>query len=157
MIAACATVYDPEIPVNIYELGLVYAIDIDDDGEVKVEMTLTAPAARARRNCPSRCARRSWRCPVSPLRRRCGLGPAMGPQPHDRRRPAVIEHVLTRATVRHEHHDHHTPHARRALPPLMALTDAAAERLRALYAKGQEGKLLRIGVNTKGCSGLPTT
>ncbi len=44
--------------------------------------------------------------------------------------------------------------ARRALPPLMAVTDAAAERLRALYAHGQEGKLLRIGVGTKGCSGL---
>ena len=43
---------------------------------------------------------------------------------------------------------------RRALPPLMALTDAAADRLRALYAKGQQGKLLRIGVGTKGCSGL---
>ena len=39
--------YDPEIPVNIYELGLIYAIDIDDDGQVKVEMTLTAPG------CPS--------------------------------------------------------------------------------------------------------
>jgi len=43
---------------------------------------------------------------------------------------------------------------RRALPPLMALTDAAADRLRALYANGQHGKLLRIGVGTKGCSGL---
>ena len=43
---------------------------------------------------------------------------------------------------------------RRALPPLMALTDAAAERLRGLYAKGREGMQLRIGVNTKGCSGL---
>ncbi len=43
---------------------------------------------------------------------------------------------------------------RRALPPLMAVTDAAAERLRALYSKGQQGKLLRIGVGTKGCSGL---
>jgi iron-sulfur cluster assembly protein len=43
---------------------------------------------------------------------------------------------------------------RRALPPLMALTDTAADRLRALYANGQEGKLLRIGVGTKGCSGL---
>ena len=44
---AIATVYDPEIPVNIYELGLIYVIDIHDDGSVKVEMTLTAPA------CPS--------------------------------------------------------------------------------------------------------
>jgi FeS assembly SUF system protein len=47
VIAALGTVYDPEIPVNIYELGLIYAIDIHDDGRVKVEMTLTAPA------CPS--------------------------------------------------------------------------------------------------------
>jgi len=47
LIDAIATVYDPEIPVNIYELGLIYAIDIGDDGHVKVEMTLTAPA------CPS--------------------------------------------------------------------------------------------------------
>jgi FeS assembly SUF system protein len=47
LIAAIGTVYDPEIPVNIYELGLIYAIDIHDDGRVKVEMTLTAPA------CPS--------------------------------------------------------------------------------------------------------
>ena len=47
VIAACASVYDPEIPVNIYELGLIYAIDLRDDGSVKVEMTLTAPA------CPS--------------------------------------------------------------------------------------------------------
>ena len=44
--------------------------------------------------------------------------------------------------------------ARRPLPPLMSLTDAAADRLRALYAKGGEGKLLRITVSTKGCSGM---
>jgi iron-sulfur cluster assembly protein len=42
----------------------------------------------------------------------------------------------------------------RALPPLMTLSDSAAERLRRLYASGQQGKLLRISVNTKGCSGL---
>jgi iron-sulfur cluster assembly protein len=49
-----------------------------------------------------------------------------------------------------------TPPARpkRALPPLMQLTEAAAERLRALYATGEGGRLLRIGVKTKGCSGL---
>src|SRR5271157_905209 len=47
LIAAVSHVYDPEIPVNIYELGLIYTIDIGDDGRVKVEMTLTAPA------CPS--------------------------------------------------------------------------------------------------------
>lgn len=43
---------------------------------------------------------------------------------------------------------------RRALPPLMRLSDAAAARLTQLYAKGQVGMLLHIGVNTKGCSGL---
>lgn len=46
------------------------------------------------------------------------------------------------------------PRARRPLPPLMAVSDVAAERLRALYSTGQESKLLRISVNTKGCSGL---
>jgi iron-sulfur cluster assembly protein len=46
------------------------------------------------------------------------------------------------------------PKARRALPPLMALSDAAADRLKSLYAKGQEGMLLRIAVSTKGCSGM---
>lgn len=43
---------------------------------------------------------------------------------------------------------------RRALPQLMTMTDAAAARLCGLYAKGQAGMLLRISVNTKGCSGL---
>ncbi len=43
---------------------------------------------------------------------------------------------------------------RRALPQLMTLTEAAADRLRGLYAKGQQGMLLRVSVNTKGCSGL---
>ncbi len=47
VIAAIAEVYDPEIPVNIFELGLIYTVDIQDDGQVKVEMTLTAPG------CPS--------------------------------------------------------------------------------------------------------
>ncbi len=47
LLDAISTVYDPEIPVNIYELGLIYAVDISDAGAVKVEMTLTAPG------CPS--------------------------------------------------------------------------------------------------------
>ncbi len=38
------TCYDPEIPVDIYELGLVYRIDVDDGGKVEVDMTLTSPA-----------------------------------------------------------------------------------------------------------------
>jgi FeS assembly SUF system protein len=43
IISALKTVYDPEIPADIYELGLVYKIDIEDDRTVKIQMTLTAP------------------------------------------------------------------------------------------------------------------
>ena len=43
MVEALKTVYDPEIPVDIYELGLIYELNPADDGSVKVEMTLTAP------------------------------------------------------------------------------------------------------------------
>jgi FeS assembly SUF system protein len=46
IIAALKKVYDPEMPVNIYELGLIYAVDIDDANRVQIRMTLTAP------NCP---------------------------------------------------------------------------------------------------------
>lgn len=46
IIEVLKTVYDPEIPVNIYDLGLVYKIDFKDDGVLDVDMTLTAP------NCP---------------------------------------------------------------------------------------------------------
>lgn len=46
VIAALKTVYDPEMPVNIYELGLIYGVDVDAGGQVALRMTLTAP------NCP---------------------------------------------------------------------------------------------------------
>jgi FeS assembly SUF system protein len=44
VVAALRQVHDPEIPVNIYDLGLIYRIDVDDKGEVDIDMTLTAPA-----------------------------------------------------------------------------------------------------------------
>lgn len=47
IIAMLKTVYDPEIPVNIYDLGLIYKIDLQDDGDVSIDITLTAP------NCPA--------------------------------------------------------------------------------------------------------
>ena len=43
IVAALKTVYDPEIPSDIYELGLIYKVDIEDDRSVKIDMTLTAP------------------------------------------------------------------------------------------------------------------
>ncbi len=47
IVGALKTVYDPEIPADIYELGLIYKVDIDDDRMVSIDMTLTTP------NCPS--------------------------------------------------------------------------------------------------------
>ena len=47
IVAGLKTVYDPEIPADIYELGLIYRIDISDDREVTIDMTLTTP------NCPA--------------------------------------------------------------------------------------------------------
>ena len=47
IIEKLCTVYDPEIPVNVYDLGLIYKIDVSDTGEVVLDMTLTAP------NCPA--------------------------------------------------------------------------------------------------------
>ena len=52
IIAACATVFDPEIPVNIYDLGLIYTIEIAETGAVKIEMTLTAPGCPAAQELP---------------------------------------------------------------------------------------------------------
>ena len=46
VIAEIKKIYDPEIPVNIYELGLIYVINVDKDNNVKIDMTLTTP------NCP---------------------------------------------------------------------------------------------------------
>lgn len=43
VVEACRTVYDPEIPVNVYDLGLIYTISISDESDVEVVMTLTAP------------------------------------------------------------------------------------------------------------------
>lgn len=52
VIAALRTVYDPEIPVNIYDLGLIYTVDIDATGSVKVDMTLTAPGCPVAQTFP---------------------------------------------------------------------------------------------------------
>jgi len=52
VVEALRRVYDPEIPVNIYDLGLIYRIDVDDKGAVYVEMTLTAPGCPVAQTFP---------------------------------------------------------------------------------------------------------
>ena len=47
IVSMLRTIYDPEIPVNIYDLGMIYKIDVEDGGVVNIQMTLTAP------NCPA--------------------------------------------------------------------------------------------------------
>src|SRR6202522_2529624 len=53
IVAALKTVYDPEIPADIYELGLIYNVDVDDDRFVAIEMTLTAPGCPVAGEMPS--------------------------------------------------------------------------------------------------------
>lgn len=52
IVAQLKTVYDPELPVNIYDLGLIYNIDISDDNYVQITMTLTAPSCPAAQSLP---------------------------------------------------------------------------------------------------------
>ena len=47
IVAMLKTVYDPEIPVNVYDLGLIYKVDVDDEKNVRIDMTLTAPSCPA--------------------------------------------------------------------------------------------------------------
>ena len=96
IIAALKTVYDPEIPSDIYELGLIYKIDIADDRGVTIDMTLTTP------NCPSAqelpamvedAASRGGRRPRGQGQHR--LGSALGPEPDVGRGPRHAQYVVT--------------------------------------------------------------
>ena len=58
LVEAASKVFDPEIPVNIYELGLVYALEVDANSNVQVRMTLTAPACPAAQTIPIEVERR---------------------------------------------------------------------------------------------------
>ena len=83
IVGALKTVFDPEIPADIYELGLIYKVDIDDDRMVNIDMTLTTP------NCPSaaelpthggECGRRRARRARGQGQYR--VGSAVGSEPH---------------------------------------------------------------------------
>ncbi len=52
VIEALKQIYDPEIPVNIYDLGLIYGVDVDENGRVEVKMTLTAPGCPVAQTFP---------------------------------------------------------------------------------------------------------
>lgn len=53
IVDAIRTVYDPEIPVNVYEIGLIYNVDVQPDGKVEVKMTLTSPACPSAQELPA--------------------------------------------------------------------------------------------------------
>lgn len=53
VIAALSTIYDPELPVNIYDLGLIYGLEVDADGGVDIRMTLTAPGCPVAQSFPA--------------------------------------------------------------------------------------------------------
>jgi len=55
---ALATVYDPEVPVNIVEFGLVYGLEITDDNDVKITMSLTSPSCPSAKQIPEECEQR---------------------------------------------------------------------------------------------------
>ena len=63
VVAALRTIYDPEIPVNIYDLGLIYGLDIDGEGQVDIRMTLTAPACPVAGTFPDTVASRLYEVP----------------------------------------------------------------------------------------------
>ncbi|MCO6480767.1 MAG: SUF system Fe-S cluster assembly protein [Phaeodactylibacter sp.] len=60
IIEALKTVYDPEIPVDIYELGLIYEIDIQEDGKVNITMTLTSPMCPVAESLPMEVQQKVW-------------------------------------------------------------------------------------------------
>ena len=95
IVSALKTVYDPEIPADIYELGLIYNVDIDDERFVTIEMTLTAPA------CPVAGEMPGWvENAVGAVAGRGGrqgehgVRPAVGPKPHVRRSAGGAGYVV---------------------------------------------------------------
>jgi FeS assembly SUF system protein len=63
IVAALRTIYDPEVPVNIYDLGLIYNLDIDGDGRVDIQMTLTTPGCPVAASFPDPVEQRIYEVP----------------------------------------------------------------------------------------------
>ena len=95
IIAALKTVYDPEIPADIYELGLIYRVDIDESRFVKIDMTLTAPGCPVAGEMPIWVENAVAAVPgVAGVEVQHGVRSAVGPEPHVRRGPRRARHVV---------------------------------------------------------------
>ena len=95
VIEALRTVYDPEIPVNIFELGLVYKIDVDDQNDVHIDMTLTSPMCPVAETLPEEVKTKVEAIDgVDRRRGQRGLGSALEPQHDDRGSAAGARHPL---------------------------------------------------------------
>ncbi len=101
IIGALKTVYDPEIPADIYELGLIYRIDIADDRAVTVDMTLTTPNCPAAQDLPIMVENAvASVAGVGPGQGQCRVGSAMGSEPHVGRGTGHAQHVVACAGAR---------------------------------------------------------
>ncbi len=89
MIEALKEIYDPEIPVNIYDLGLIYDVEITPEHHAKVKMTLTTPHCPVAESMPGEVELARRRGAGDRRRRgRAGLGSALGPAEDDATRPS---------------------------------------------------------------------
>ena len=96
IVAALKTVYDPEIPADIYELGLIYNVDIDDSRFVTIEMTLTAPGCPVAGEMPHWVENAVGVVPgVAGVEGEHGVRSALGPKPHVGRSARGARHVVT--------------------------------------------------------------
>ena len=97
IVSALKTVYDPEIPADIYELGLIYKVDIEDDRSVKIEMTLTAPGCPVAGEMPGWVENAVASVPgVGVVDVKVVFDPPWSPDRMSRRGPPRAQHVVTR-------------------------------------------------------------
>ena len=138
------SIYDPEIPVDIYELGLIYDVEISEDGDATITMTLTTPHCPVAESLPQR--GRAARAVGSrhPRRgRQPRLGSAVGPVENERRGPARIGNAVNKETKV------------RARPAAITLTPAAEARIAELMGRAPEGAIgVKLSTPRRGCSGL---
>ena len=100
IVAALKTVYDPEIPADIYELGLIYNVDIDDERNVAIEMTLTAPGCPVAGEMPGWVENAVGAVPGDQERQGDDrVRPAVGPEPHVGRGAGGAGYVVTAAAL----------------------------------------------------------